>query len=1534
MELQRARLLGLIDYVEATERDKLKTVLEYNGYKGLCHLGTALDGLPGVSLDQRSAEDNVWLHVQRLLKNQPPVIADDELPCWVSLSDDPDRPPKLHSEAKLDTLREQGVSDLENMSPEFVKLEGYSREAAIRAAFDLYVTGVWSGWAENERPRRKTIKFYNELFALRHLLEGSGESPTELVCGIGFATMLKEGQRLCHPLITVPLEISLDTFSHALEVRPRSEAPTIVEADIVDKLELEHVDEWRSFAYKVLDDDESEPISPFERASFESILRRAAAVLDSNGVYVSDNAPHLSSGIPTISDHLQVSDAFCLIQRDRRVTQLMDDLTAFKRLVGDEERTPSFPGAIETVLKDPAKDMGSDEYPTFRGISTVPGITTADGLGQDLFFPKPFNREQVEVVQRLTHRAGVVVQGPPGTGKTHTISNIICHYLASGKRVLVTSQKVPALRVLRSQLPAAIQPLAVSLLDSDRDGLKQFQESVDVIAEKLQRLRRHDLLQDIEGLEAEIDGLHRKLALIDREVDDIGRAAITPVDLDGARCEPVAAAHRIMDDPDRAQWFHDPLDVGDEFDPRFSDIQILALRAARKVLGYDLAYLGVRVPNPADLPSDSVVFSAHDDLSRAEALRQSIGSEETPPLADASDAGIAKVQDLCAELRQLQAARSEADRAARGWTSVVREKLGSGSLDPSVDALKQMRHEIEALDAECAALLIQPVDLPKGWMEDQPLLEAIDRLAAGENATGFLGGLFNSKLKTSLAAIRLVGRAPRHAAEWQNVRRHIEASARSQRLQLSWNFASPHSGLEPLTASHPRVAHQAKMQLDHLETLENIRLLEIRLDREVVSLIPACSTSIIADEQATSDLLQALEKHVTIHRLRAAEETRALLNAVLQPCEGEISDVCRGFVNSFLGNPNISAGSFRENWLLLRRGLDKLQGQALHLVTVNEVTKLIAESGAAVWADRLRTMPVENGEDVLSPGDWAERWTLKRLSTWLSRTDRHGRLLGLAKERRQTEDLLKRAYERCIEQRTWLELSGKASDSVKAALAAYADAIRKIGRGTGKRAGRYRKDARAASERAKSALPCWIMPHYRVSESLPPELGLFDLVIVDEASQSTLAALPALLRAKQMLIVGDDRQVSPDHVGRDQARADELATRHLSDQVPDYRSSLREDQSLYDLGKVVFAGGTTMLTEHFRCVAPIIEFSKGQFYSHQLQPLRLPSASERLDPPLIDIHVEDGYRRGKINPPEADCIISEIQRIIDDPAMESRSIGVTTLLGQEQAALIYSRIENDLGVELIEKHHIRVGDPSAFQGDERDIMFVSLVAEKNDSPLSGRGYEQRFNVAMSRARDRVILVRSVQLDELRQSDGLRRALLEHFRVPFPADGASAKSRRERCESPFEEEMFDLLAMRGYRVDTQVRVGNFRIDLVVEGEDDRRLAVECDGDRYHGPDRWADDMARQRILERAGWQVWRCFASRFVRQRNQVIDELVETLNGLNIRPMPASGDFQSRYTEHRTWRSEPASVGVAASDDRASPPPHVRLVAGGSSLLQ
>jgi AAA domain len=103
---------------------------------------------------------------------------------------------------------------------------------------------------------------------------------------------------------------------------------------------------------------------------------------------------------------------------------------------------------------------------------------------ESFFFPKPFNKEQMEIVRRLERSDGLVVQGPPGTGKTHTIANLICHYLAMGRRVLVTAQSEAALTVLRGHLPPGVRELAVALLTSEREGLRQLERAAGILAQR------------------------------------------------------------------------------------------------------------------------------------------------------------------------------------------------------------------------------------------------------------------------------------------------------------------------------------------------------------------------------------------------------------------------------------------------------------------------------------------------------------------------------------------------------------------------------------------------------------------------------------------------------------------------------------------------------------------------------------------------------------------------------------------------------------------------------------------------------------------------------------------------------------------------------------------------------------------------------------------------------------------------------------------------------------------------------------------
>jgi superfamily I DNA and/or RNA helicase len=301
-------------------------------------------------------------------------------------------------------------------------------------------------------------------------------------------------------------------------------------------------------------------------------------------------------------------------------------------------------------------------------------------------------------------------------------------------------------------------------------------------------------------------------------------------------------------------------------------------------------------------------------------------------------------------------------------------------------------------------------------------------------------------------------------------------------------------------------------------------------------------------------------------------------------------------------------------------------------------------------------------------------------------------------------------------------------------------------------------------ELSYAAVPCWIMPTWRISESLPATLASFDLVIFDEASQSDISAMPALLRAKKVLVVGDDKQVSPTAAFIEEQKIRSLRMHYLDGQP--FGALMLPGNSLYELALACYPGRRIMLKEHFRCVEPIIRFSF-QFYTEDIVPVRVPKASERLSPPLVDVHVTHGRKdRSNRNFAEAEAIVDEVVRIAADPTMAGRSIGIISLIGAKQAQLIQTMLLAQIGEDAYLRHDIACGDSAIFQGKERDIVFLSMV-ECPDTCTSKTAlpFQQRFNVALSRARDRQYLFHSVTEDMLKPDD-LKAKVLRHFKSPM------------------------------------------------------------------------------------------------------------------------------------------------------------------------
>ena len=574
----------------------------------------------------------------------------------------------------------------------------------------------------------------------------------------------------------------------------------------------------------------------------------------------------------------------------------------------------------------------------------------------------------------------------------------------------------------------------------------------------------------------------------------------------------------------------------------------------------------------------------------------------------------------------------------------------------------------------------------------------------------------------------------------------------------------------------------------------------------------------------------------------------------------------------------------------------------------------------AVRAPRLVRQMMETCTDVVwdeRAGDFERAWNWSRAHAWVIRLAEPGAEHRLRLELDHTKKQIARTLERIAAEKAWVHCFSRMTENERQHLVAWSKAVRAIGKGTGKYAPLHRRNAREHLNESRSAIPAWVMPLHRVAETIKPGSELFDIAIIDEASQSGPEALLLAWLAKKLVIVGDDKQIRPTYAGVDFEDVNRLRERYISP-LP-HADIYGVDHSLFDLAQIRY-GSRIPLREHFRCMPEIIQFSNNLSYANEpLIPLRRYGAG-RLEPTVTAHRVPEGYQNGvgarSVNPPEAEALVEEIVRISREPAYADKTIGVISLVGDAQARDIETRLLRRLGPEETERRQLVCGDAYAFQGDERDVMFLSMVSAPRDGrsirAMTDADTQRRFNVAASRAKDQLYLFHTATLADLNPTC-MRYQLLQYCLDPQVAipdvagldlselERLAVQVRREPGNQPapfeswFELDVFLRVARRGYRVIPQFEIAGCRIDLVVQGMDGS-LAVECDGDAWHGVDRYEQDASRQRDLERCGWTFWRVRESVFRLDPSEALSDLWETLKAHGILPTargePGDGDAE------------------------------------------
>src|SRR6266571_3327394 len=1325
-------------------------------------------------------------------------------------------------------------------------------------------------WAKNEMPARACMKIFETLYALYGRIDREAER-VELVLGDGILSWSRPEGGIYHPILLQRLQLQ---FNAAVPEFTLSEADH--PAELYSALFQSMTDVDGRAIGRCREELEREGFHPLFNGTASEFLKRLVVQLSPRGEFIEDGAPDGE-------------------QNDPRIGR---DPVVFLRA-----RTLGFAAAIEGILADlrTREDLPWSLLNIIGEESPIPDSREADpsvnGSGQaeaDVLLSKPANPEQIRIARQLEEHGGVLVQGPPGTGKTHTIGNLIGHLLAQGKSVLVTSHTTKALRMVRHHIVPELRPLCVSVLESDLDSRKQLESAVGSIAERLSRADAGSLETEARKLEAQRCELVKKLDEIRNQLTEARADEYRDIAIAGKAWAPADAARKVAQEKDGYSWIPGPVAAVARLPLSPGELADL-YRTNTSVSRDDENELSGHLPELHDLPSP-------EDFEASLSERNRLGMEDLDLRSDLWQSGAS--QQSPEELETLAANLAQAVEPLSGkekWklTTVYAGKYGDVYRQPWDQLVSNVRlvHR-EAANAQESVVKYGPQLSANLALEDQERIagEILAHLESG----GKLGSiaLFTHKSWSQFVEqTRVNGARPRHPEHFHALRQLSRLKTLRKDLAARWDrqvaaLGTPHSAemgeevektlmqfcdaIEDCLRWYEHTWLPLQQQLEDLGFRWEKFLAEqpavIGPDGELVRIGIAVTDSLLPILDSRFKKLKLVQLNEEFRDLKGKLKLDARLakssKVIAQLLEAVKEEDSSSYRNAY---ERILALKSRQADLDLRRAL---------------IARL--ETAAPAWAAAIRNRTGVHGRGE-PPRDPASAWTWRQLNDELDRRASVS-LEALQTKSEKLREQLRRVTVELIDKRAWSAQARRTSPRQRQALVGWLDTIRRIGKGHGVRVALLRAEAARKMSECRGAVPVWVMPLSRVVENFDPRVTRFDVLIIDEASQSDVMALVALYLGKTVLVVGDHEQVSPSAVGQDLGIIQNLIFQYLPG-IPN--SDLYDGQiSIYDLARQSF-GGTTCLVEHFRCVPEIIQFSNMISYDWRIKPLR-DASRVQLHPHTVAYRVSGSSRDGKVNRQEALGVASLLAAAIEQPEYKKNdmgqplSFGVVSLVGDEQAIEIDNLLRKHISPDRYELHRLLCGNAAQFQGDERDVIFISLVDTAQRGPLSLRDQElfkQRFNVAASRARDQMWIVHSLSPHNDLKPDDLRRQLIEHAQDPSRLMRA-LEEKEKRTQSTLEREVMKRLVAAGFRVAPQWRIGAFRIDLVVEGGG-KRLAIECDGDRYHALEKLPEDMERQSVLERMGWIFTRMRGTEFFRNPDRALKPVFEKLQLLEISPASA-----------------------------------------------
>ncbi len=1061
---------------------------------------------------------------------------------------------------------------------------------------------------------------------------------------------------------------------------------------------------------------------------------------------------------------------------------------------------------------------------------------------------------QLQAILAAVDGSSFVLQGPPGTGKSQTITNLIGRLLDEGKTVLFVSEKMAALHVVRDRLvKVGLGPFCLELHSP--------QASKRAVMEQIKGTFTWKQAAAPPGWERHLDDLRKTRDSLNAHAERLA----TPSPFGSSARDVLGHLFALHD--------HAPLPLPAIAPLQLTEDDVRARQTAAHAAAVALGDVGQMPGHPwrgVEQPAWTPAWEA-DVVRAAKELGGAVDD-----LAAAADElrgalGLANLGDLPADLALLDEAVDllrgtpelpSALLAPSGFTARLR--TARGWLDEAA-AVRQRRDALQQtwtpalLDAE-----LQPLQgRYHAWAHAFFLFAWIMLWSARQQLAQLAHG--------ALPAAPVVRDQLDEAAAVQAALRALAAHDTDARAWLGavWRGADTDpAAAQALLAHAERVHHLAFRLMDHAEDPQaGSRLRELASDGHAL-LDPSTRTGARLDAY------------------RDARDARARAQA-------HVVDLARLNTHEAWGpQPTLEA---QRAWTA--RAVDAPKRLRPWCAAVGAMTRLRALGLApvldALWDGSVDPTDVEAVVDRSLHQAWWDAWLAADPARAAFRGAHHADLVQRFRQ-------LDGASLGVTRQLTVATLAARMPDE-----RAPGDQMALLRRQLQLK--RRHKPLRVLFQEAGDVLralkPCVLMSPLSVAKYLDPQAERFDVVVFDEASQiPSWDAVGAIARGKQLVVVGDSRQLPP--------------TSFFASGDDD--DSEADDEDLEELESILDEAVASGLPElrlrwHYRSRhESLIAFSNHHYYDNALH--TFPSADDKATGRGVELRpVPTGFYdrgRSRTNRAEAEAVVAELLALLALPDGERPSVGVVTFSVPQQrlvedlldAALLASPELQAFTTDAAEEP-VFVKNLESVQGDERDVMLFTIgygpdragKVTMNFGPLNREGGERRLNVAVTRARERLVVFSTLRHDQidLARTRAVGVHHLERF-LRYAEQGVvaldAALTVRDHLvfESPFEEAVHAFLTRAGHEVHTQIGSSGYRIDLgIVDPERPGAylMAVECDGATYHGSRNARErDRLRDAVLEGLGWRIYRVWSTDWWYERERAEQRLLAAVEAARLAP--------------------------------------------------